>query len=47
MFKILNGYKNVAEFFFFTVTTKRRTRGYGITLAKKQCRLDIIIVSFS
>ena len=26
---------------FFSVKEERRTRGHGITLAKKQCRLDI------
>ena len=26
---------------FFTVKEERRTRGHGVTLAKKQCRLDI------
>ena len=25
---------------FFTVKEERRTRGHGVTLAKKQCRLD-------
>ena len=25
----------------FTVKEERRTRGHGVTLAKKQCRLDI------
>ena len=27
---------------FFSQSRKRRTRGHGVTLAKKQCRLDII-----
>ena len=36
VFKILNGY----EIFFFTVN-EERTREHGVTLAKKQCRLDI------
>ena len=26
---------------FFSVMEERRTRGHGVTLAKKQCRLDI------
>ena len=37
--KILNGYKNIDN--FFSVKEERRTRGHGITLAKKHCRLDI------
>ena len=32
---------------FFSVKEERRTRGHGITLAKKQCKLDIITFSFS
>ena len=40
VFKILNGY-------FFYVKEERRTRGHGVTLAKKQCRLDIRKFSFS
>ena len=31
----------------FTVKEERRTRGQGVTLAKKQCRLDIRNFSFS
>ena len=31
----------------FSVKEERRTRGHGITLAKKQCRLDIRKFSFS
>ena len=30
-----------------TVKEERRTRGHGVTLAKKQCRLDIRTFSFS
>ena len=30
-----------------SVKEERRTRGHGVTLAKKQCRLDIIIFLFS
>ena len=41
VFKILNGYENVDRNIFFTVE-EERTRGHGVTLAKKQCRLDII-----
>ena len=32
---------------FFTVKEERRTRGHGVTLAKKQCRLHIRKISFS
>ena len=39
--KILNGYENIDINIFFSVKEERRTRGHGITLAKKQCRLDI------
>ena len=31
----------------FSVKEERRTRGPGVTLAKKQCRLDIMKFSFS
>ena len=41
MFKILNGYENIDRNIVFTVKEERRTRGHGVTLAKKQCRLDI------
>ena len=37
----LNGYENIDRNIFFTVKEERRTRGHGVTLAKKQCRLDI------
>ena len=40
VFKILNGYENIDRS-FFTVKEERMTRGHGVTLAKKQCRLDI------
>ena len=36
VFKILNGYENSDRNIFFTVQEERRTRGHGITLAKKQ-----------
>ena len=39
VFKILNGYENIDRNIFF--------RGHGVTLAKKQCRLDIRKFSFS
>ena len=41
VFKILNGYENIDRNIFFLVKEERRTRAHGITLAKKQCRLDI------
>ena len=41
VFKILNGYENIDRNIFFIVKEERRTRGHGVTLAKKQCRLDI------
>ena len=45
--KILNGYGNIDRNVVFLVKDGRRTRGYGVTLAKKQCRLDIRKFSFS
>ena len=47
VFKILNGYENIDRIFFFTVNEERRTSGHGVTLAKKQCKLDIRKFSFS
>ena len=47
VFKILNGYENIDRNIFFTVKEETRTRGHGVTLAKKQCRLDIRKFSFS
>ena len=47
VFKILNGYENIDRYIFFTVKEERWTRGQGVTLAKKQCRLDIRKYSFS
>ena len=47
MSKILNGYGNIDRNVVFLVKDGRRTRGYGVTLAKKQCRLDIRKFSFS
>ena len=47
VFKILNGYENIDRNIIFTVKEERRTRGHGVTLAKKQCRLDIRKFSFS
>ena len=41
VFKILNGYENIDRNILFTAKEERRTRGHGVTLAKKQCRLDI------
>ena len=45
VFKILNGYEHIDR--NFTVKEERRTRGHGITLAKKKCRLDIGKFPFS
>ena len=45
-FKILNGYENIDRNIVFTVKEERRTRGHGVILAKKQCRLDIRQFSF-
>ena len=47
VFTILNGYENIDRNIFFSVNEDRRTRGHGVTLAKKQCRLDIRTFSFS
>ena len=44
--KILNGYENIGRNIFFSVKEERRTRGHGVTLAKKQCRLDIRKLAF-
>ena len=44
---MLNGYENIDRNIFFSVKEERRTRGHGVTLAKKQCRLDIRTFSFS
>ena len=41
VFKILNGYENIDRNIFFSVNEERRTRGHGVTLTMKQCRLDI------
>ena len=38
---VLNGCENIDRNIFFSVKEERRTRGHGVTLAKKQCRLDI------
>ena len=47
VFKIVNGYENIGRNMFFSVKEDRRTRGHGVALAKKQCRLDIRKFSFS
>ena len=47
VFKIVNGYENIDRNLFFSVKEERRTRGHGITLAKKQCRLHVRNFSFS
>ena len=45
--KMFNGYGNIDRNVFFTIKEERRTRGHGVTLAKKQCRLGIRKLSFS
>ena len=40
------GMKILTEQFLFMVKEERRTRGHGVTLAKKQCRVDIRKFSF-
>ena len=42
-----NSHTNIDRNMFFSVKEGRRTRGHGVTLAKKQCRLDIRRFSFS
>ena len=42
----MNGYENIDRNMFFIVKGER-TRGHGVALAKKQCRLDIRKFSFS
>ena len=41
------GIQILTETFFLSVKEERRTRRHGITLVKKQCRLDIRKFSFS
>ena len=41
VFKILNCFENIDRNILFSVKDERRTRGHGVTLAKKRCRLDI------
>ena len=47
MLTIFNGYTNIDRNIFVSVRDERMTRGYGVTLAKKQCRLDIRKFTFS
>ena len=47
VFYILNGYQNIDINNYIAVKEERRTRGLGVTLTKKQCRLDIRTFSFS
>ena len=35
------GYENIDRNIFFSVKEERRTRGHGVSLVNKQCRLDI------
>ena len=44
MFKILKGFENIDRNIFFSVKEARRTRGHGVTLTKKHCRLDMITI---
>ena len=46
-FKILNGYENIERNICFSAKEEGRTRGHGVTIAKKQCRLDFRKLSFS
>ena len=46
VFKILNGYENINRNILLSVKDERRTREHGVTLAKKQCRVDIRKYSF-
>ena len=41
VFKILNGYDDIDRNIFLSVKEGKSIRGHGVTLAKKQCRLDI------
>ena len=43
----MNGYENIERNILFSVKKEIKTRGHGITLAKKQCRLNIRKFSFS
>ena len=47
MFKILFGYENSDIHILLSAKEVKNTRGHGITLAKKQCRVHIIQFSFS
>ena len=47
VFKILNGYGNIDRNILFSVKEERKTRGHGVTLAKKQGRLYIRKFTFS
>ena len=40
--KILNGHENIDRNIFVSVKEDSRTRGHGITLAKKQCTIDFL-----
>ena len=46
VFKVLNGYEKIDRTILFSDKEERKTRGHGVTLAKKQCRLDIRKFSF-
>ena len=41
VFRAMNGYENIYRNILFSLKKNSRTRGYEVTLAKDQCRLDI------
>ena len=43
----MNGYENIDRSNVFSVKEERRTKGHGVTLVKKQCRLYIRKFPFS
>ena len=47
VFKILNGYEHIDRTILLSVKEDRSTAGHGVTLANKQCKLDIVKFSFS
>ena len=48
VFKILNGYEKYwQKYFFHSQGREKDYRGHGVTLAKKQCRLDTRKFTFS
>ena len=43
----MNGYENIDRNIVFSIKEERRTRGHGVTLAKKQCSQDVRKIKFS